>query len=107
MALLVPKALVDEARATARAALDRAFSGAFGLIQSAVDRRQSAAHAHERALYHAEMARLLPGIALAAKASRVRRHRRLAMRWGARAYARDPVLAAVCAIESPHLGGHA
>lgn len=96
--LLIPKAVRDEAAAFARDTVKRALDGLFGLIQSELARRRSAAFAHEKALYHGRMAELLPGIALVDLKRRVRRQQRLAARWSAKAYARDAVLAEACGL---------
>lgn len=99
-ALFVPKAIEDAAREEARALAERALDGAFGLIQAAIMRRQSYAFAHEQAIYHSIMAKRLreTAVAIFGKARKAKRHERQALRWGARAKARDPRLAQACGL---------
>lgn len=99
MALAIPQPIIDEAKAFARETMTRALDGAFGLIEQAVARRQSAEFAVEKALFHGRLADVLPAVILSGKGWRIRRHRRLAARWAALAYARGaPQFAAKCGL---------
>lgn len=100
--LLVPRDIRDAALEEARALATRALDGVFGLIRAETLRRQSYAYAHEQALFHEEMARRLTEtpIRIVGKYTKIARHSRLAMRWAARAKARDPRLAQVCGLYS-------
>lgn len=99
-ALFVPKELTDAAREEARHVVDSALKGLFGIIDAQVKRRQSYAFAHEKAVFHEDLARRLriTSIRIIGKARKIRRHERLALRWGARAAARDPKLAQACSL---------
>lgn len=104
-ALFIPKSIRDEASAFARDTVKQALTGMFGLIEAALARRQSAAFAHEKALYHERMSQLLAAtpLRIANRAGRVKRHARLGMRWSAKAYARDAALALACMLCPPGL----
>lgn len=93
--IVVPKYAVDAARDVARDTVRAALSGVFGLIDKDLERRQSAAYAHEQAIFHAEMARTLPDVIRVGVGWRVRRQLRLAAKWAAKARARDGALAHV------------
>lgn len=98
---MIPGYIVNEARTyardTTRAALESLF-GADGLVDRELARRRSAAFALERSRFHGRMADALPLLGHVAP-WRLRRHERLALRWGALAVARDPRLATVCPLE--------
>lgn len=100
MPIMIPKSIVDDARADAKRLAERAIDGVFGLIQGAIMRRQSYAFAHEQAVFHRVMVAKLRAtpIKIFGKAHKIKRHGRLAMRWTARATARDPRLAEVCGL---------
>lgn len=100
MSILIPRAIYDDARDEARVLVERALDGVFGLIQGAIMRRQSYAFAHEQALFHRGMVSRLRAtpIKIFGKARKIKRHGRMAIRWGAKAMARDPRLAKRCGL---------
>lgn len=102
-AIFTPREIRDAAATAARETLDRAWAGLFNLIESELARRRSYAFAHEKTLYHGEMASRLAAtpIRILGVQRKIRRHARLAMRWGAKAHARDPKLARACGICEP------
>jgi hypothetical protein len=93
--IVVPRYAIDAAKDVARDTVTKALAGMFGLIERDLERRQSAAFAHERAIFHREMARTLPLVIRVGVGWRVRRQLRLANRWAAKARARDGALAIV------------
>lgn len=100
MPIFVPREIADAARADAKALVERALDGVFGLIQGSIMRRQSYAFAHEQALFHMALAKALrtTTIKIFGKARKARRHDLAAMRWIAKATARDPRLAQACGL---------
>lgn len=98
--LMVPSSITDAAREEAQRITTRAIDGMFGLIQGMIMRRQSYAFAHEQAVYHREMVRLLRAtpIKIFGKHRKIRRHARAALRWTAKATSRDSRLAQRCGL---------
>lgn len=103
--IVVPRYAVDAARDVARDTVRQALAGVFGLIDKDLERRQSAAFAHEKAIEHAELARTLPDVIRVGVGWRVRRHLRLANRWAAKAKARDFALALALGLPGTRPGG--
>lgn len=97
-AIMVPRELVAEAKDFARDTVTRALEGVFGLIDRELERRRSYGFAVQRTLELRKLAALLRATTLrvAGKAGRIRRLLRRALRWEAKAYARDPALANAC-----------
>lgn len=98
--IFIPRDIVESAKDEARDLVDRALVGVFGLIDSAIKRRQSYAWAHEKALYHAGIIRRLKSTSLRIVDLRgkLRRHEKRYMHFAALADARDPRLADACGI---------
>lgn len=88
--ILVPKSVAQEARAFARDTVTSALQALGHFVESELERRRSAAFAHEKAIFHARM--------LVTWGRRPRWHRWRAAVWSNRAYARDSVLAAACGL---------
>lgn len=102
--IAIPQSVVDEARTFARDTVDRAIEGLIGIVDRAIRRRQSYGFAHEQALFHRRMAESLATLDLVGKRWRVRRQKRLAVRWEAKAWARTPQLAGACGLACPDSG---
>jgi hypothetical protein len=99
MSLFIPKPIIDEAKSFARETMSRALDGAFGLIEQQLERRQSAEFAVEKALFHGRLAETLPAVIISGQRWRIRRHKRLAARWAALAFARGaPQFASRCGL---------
>lgn len=95
--------LRDTAEEYATRMLDGALKGLFGLIESELARRRTAAYAHKKALFHERIALLFgkfPG-KLVGRKWRIARHLRMAIYWSAEAWARDKSLASACGICTP------
>lgn len=97
-AIIVPRELVAEAKDFAHDTVTRVLEGAFGLIDKALERRRSYGFAVQRTLELRKLASLLRATTLriVGKQGRVQRLLKRALRWEAKAFARDPALAGVC-----------
>jgi hypothetical protein len=89
---------VSQAKDFAFDTVTKALQGVFGLIDAELERRRSYGFAVQRTLECRKLAALLRGTALriVGKQGRIRRLLKRALRWEAKAYARDPALADAC-----------
>ena len=88
---VIPKSVAEEARTFARDTVTSALQALGHFVESELERRRSAAFAHEKALIHERL--------LVTWGRRVRWHRWRAAVWGARAWARDRALAVACGLK--------
>lgn len=91
-----------QAQEYAEAVTKEAIRGLVGLIDEAIDLRR--AEPLRFALFHKRMVQLLSAAPyfVAFRKARISRHRRLEMRYTAKAYALSQTLARVCGLDSAH-----
>lgn len=87
----VPSSVAEEAKAFARDTVTSALRALGHFVEGELERRRSAAFAHERAIFHTRM--------LETWGRRPRWHRWRAVVWSNRAYARDAALAHACGLK--------